>query len=74
MSVLLAGGGLRPGIAVGASNARGEYPRDRPLTPKDLIATVYARLGLDPTTTLPDRLGRPMPIVPSGGEPIRELL
>jgi uncharacterized protein (DUF1501 family) len=74
MSVLLAGGGLRPGIVVGASNARGEVPRDRPLTPKDLIATVYARLGLDPTTTLPDRFGRPMPIIPAGGEPIRELL
>jgi uncharacterized protein (DUF1501 family) len=73
MSVLLAGGGLRPGI-VGASNARGEVPRDRPLTPRDLIATVYARLGLDPSTTFPDHFGRPMPIVPGGGEPIRELL
>ena len=74
MSVLLAGGGLRPGIVVGASNARGEFPQDRPLTPKDLIATVYARLGLDLATTFPDRFGRPMPIIPGGGEPIRELL
>jgi hypothetical protein len=74
MSVLLAGGGLRPGIVVGSSNARGEFPRERPLTPADLIATVYDRLGLDPATTLHDRLGRPMPLVPAGGEPIRELL
>jgi hypothetical protein len=74
MSVLLAGGGLRPGTVVGSSNAKGESPRDCPLTPKDLIATVYARLGIDPATTFPDLLGRPMPVVPSGGRPIRELL
>ncbi|MBX6314245.1 MAG: DUF1501 domain-containing protein [Isosphaeraceae bacterium] len=74
LSVLLAGGGLRPGIVVGASNARGEVPRERPVTPKDLIATLYARLGIDLTMTFPDRLNRPMPVVPVGGEPIRELL
>ncbi|HEX8202209.1 MAG TPA: DUF1501 domain-containing protein [Isosphaeraceae bacterium] len=74
MSVLLAGGGLRPGVVVGASNARGEVPRERPLTPKDLIATIHAQLGLDPATAFPDRLKRPIPIVPVGGEPIRELL
>jgi uncharacterized protein (DUF1501 family) len=74
MSVLLAGGGLRPGVVVGASNARGEVPRERPVTPKDLIATLYTKLGLDPSTAFPDRQGRPIPIVPAGGEPIRDLL
>ena len=74
MSVLLAGGGLRPGIVVGASNARGEVPRDRPVTPQDLLATIYARLGIDPETAFPDRVNRPIAVVPTGGEPIRELL
>jgi hypothetical protein len=74
MSVLLAGGGLRLGVVVGASNARGEVPRERPLTPKDLLATLYTRLGVDPAAALPDRVNRPIAIVPAGGEPIRELL
>ena len=74
MSVLVAGGGLQSGVVVGASNARGEVPRESPVTPGDLLATVYARLGLDLTTTFVDRLGRPIPIVPAGGKVIRELL
>jgi uncharacterized protein (DUF1501 family) len=74
MSVLLAGGGLTPGIVVGSSNARGEIPRERPVTPKDLLATIYARLGVDPEAAFPDRVNRPIAVVPAGGEPIRELL
>ena len=74
MSVLVAGGGLQSGVVVGASNARGEVPHESPVTPADLLATVYARLGLDLTTTFVDRLGRPIPIVPAGGKVIRELL
>jgi hypothetical protein len=74
MSVLLAGGGLRPGVVVGASNARGEVPSQSPVTPKDLIATLYTRLGIDPATTFRDRLGRPVPVVPAGGKAIQELL
>ncbi len=74
MSVLVAGGGLKPGIVVGASNARGEVPADRPVTPKDLLATLYHRLGLDPDAAFPDRVNRPIAIIPPGGEPIRELL
>jgi hypothetical protein len=74
MSVLLTGGGLRPGVVVGASSARGEVPRDSPVTPRDLIATLYTRLGIDPATTFLDHLGRPVPIVATGGKAIRELL
>jgi hypothetical protein len=74
MSVLLAGGGLKPGVVVGASSARGETPSERPVMPRDLIATLYARLGIDPATLLTDRLGRPMPVVAPGGAPIAELL
>jgi hypothetical protein len=74
MSVLVAGGGLQSGVVVGASNARGEVPHASPVTPKDLIATVYARLGINLETTFLDRFGRPVPIVPAGGRVIRELL
>ena len=73
MSMLLAGGGMPTGQVVGATNAKGEYPIERPLKPEDLWATVYRHLGIDYTQSFPDRAGRPMPILPDG-EPIRELL
>jgi hypothetical protein len=72
-SVMLAGGGLKGGVVVGASNARGEVPADRPLTPSDVLATIYHVLGIDPTQTFLDHTGRPVPIL-DGGTPIRELL
>ena len=73
MSAALAGGGLRSGVVVGRSNARGEEPVECPLGPEDLLATIYHVLGIDHRQTLPDRLGRPIPILPKG-EPIRALL
>ncbi len=72
MSVLVSGGGMRCGQVVGSTNAKGEHPQDRPLTPEDLWATVYRHLGIDSETTFPDYNGRPLPILPRG-EPIREL-
>jgi hypothetical protein len=74
MSVLVAGGGLRVGQVVGSTNSRGEHPKDRPLRPTDLWATVFRHLGIDWLgTSFPDFTGRPLPILPSG-EPIKELL
>src|SRR5205085_4248196 len=72
MSALVSGGGLRAGQVVGSTMARGEYPKDRPLTPKDLLATVYRHLGIDPRHEFKDHAGRPIPIL-ADGEPIREL-
>lgn len=66
MSVAMAGGGLRMGQAVGASNANGEYPVARPCTPGDVLATMYQVLGIHPETELPDREGRPMRVLPEG--------
>ncbi len=37
---------------------------ERPVSPKDVLATVYHLLGIDPETTLTDRIGRPLPLVP----------
>jgi hypothetical protein len=74
MSVLISGGGMRMGQVVGSTNAKGEHPKDRPLTPNDLWATMFHHLGIDPLhTAFPDHTGRPMSILPDG-EPIRELL
>lgn len=72
-SALVSGGGLRMGQVIGATNRRGEYPDDRPLTPQDLLATIYRHLGIDPRAEFHDLAGRPIPIL-SRGEPIRELI
>lgn len=73
MSVLVSGGGLRMGQVVGSTDAHGAHPKDRPLTPNDLWATVYRHLGISPEESVLDHSGRPMPILPFG-EPIRELI
>ena len=64
---------MRTGQIVGATNGRGEYPVERPLSPNDLWATVYKFLGIDYTESIPDYQGRPMPILPFG-EPIEEIM
>lgn len=73
ISVMLAGGGLRTGQVVGATNARAEHPIERPLTPDDVLATVYHVLGIDPSISFPDHAGRPTPIL-DVGRPIAELI
>lgn len=73
MSVLLSGGGIPTGEVIGATNSKGEYPSQRPLTPNDFWATIYRHLGIDSDHAWPDLSGRPMPILPFG-EPIRELV
>jgi hypothetical protein len=73
MSIALAGGGLRVGQVLGASSSKGETPRDRPIGPTDVLATIYRHLGIDPAGHTEDRTGRPFAILP-GGEPIRELI
>jgi hypothetical protein len=70
---VLGGGGLRTGLAVGATNERGERPQTRPVTPGDMWATLYGVLGIDPRTVFHDRIGRPHPVLPEG-TPIRELV
>jgi uncharacterized protein (DUF1501 family) len=71
-TALLSGGGLRTGQVVGSTNARGEYPKERPHTPQDLLATIYRHLGIDYRGELLDLAGRPVPIL-AEGQPISEL-
>ena len=73
MSMLVTGGGMRTGQIIGATNARGEHPVERQLSPNDLWATVYRHLGIDYDDSFPDLQGRPMPILPFGS-PIDEIL
>lgn len=64
-SAVVAGGGIRGGQVVGSTDAKGEAPRDRPVTPQDLLATLYANLGIDPHASVSDSEGRPLPILPN---------
>jgi hypothetical protein len=73
MSALIAGGGLQMGQAVGASSARGEYPKDRRVTAPRVLATIYRALGIDPSRTFPNGSGRPMYVL-DDRERIPELL
>ncbi len=73
MSLCLAGGGLRHGQVIGASDIDGGEIKDRPVTPADLAATVYRHMGVPLDTTYSNTSGRPLYIVEEGGEPLREL-
>jgi len=71
-SVALAGGGVRGGQVVGASDADAGAPADRPVTPQDLLATIYHSLGIDGKQYLTSPDGESRALV-EDGEPIREL-
>jgi uncharacterized protein (DUF1501 family) len=62
-SSIVAGGGTARGRVVGASDRQAGDVADRPISPKDLLATMYHLLGIDHHTLLQDRLGRPLPLV-----------
>ena len=69
---VLAGGGVKPGYIHGASDKIGAYPTRDPVTPDDLAATIFALLGIDPSTEIRDKLNRPFPI--AKGQPIRDII
>ncbi len=71
---LMAGGGMKTGQAIGATNRLGEYAAERPVDVQEVVATAYRNLGIDPmNTTLSDPTGRPQFLVDIR-EPIRELV
>jgi uncharacterized protein (DUF1501 family) len=66
-SMLWAGGGIKTGNVIGATDRRGEYVIDRRVGPADFLATLYHHLGIDyEKVTLPDGTGRPVHIVQDG--------
>ena len=73
MSMCLAGGGLRHGQVIGATERDGGQIRERRVTPGDLAATIYRHLEVPLDATWQDNRGRPHSIVQENGQPIAEL-
>lgn len=71
-SSVLAGGGIQGGVVHGSSDRFAAYPASLPTNPKDLAATIYHCLGIDPELQLADHLGRPLTICE--GTPIQPIL
>jgi hypothetical protein len=69
----IAGGGLRMGQVVGATDRYGEKPKGKGFTVQNVLATLYAVLGIDTAQTFPDHAGRPQYVL-DDREPIAELL
>jgi uncharacterized protein (DUF1501 family) len=72
-SVLFAGAGVPGGQIVGASDAIGAFPTERPVSPKDLAATLYQFFGIDPFQEYRSVEGRPFKVLDEG-QAIGELL
>jgi hypothetical protein len=68
-----AGGGVARGRVIGKTDRIAARVIERPLTAKDVLATIYHLVGIDPHRTLTDRLNRPVPLVPYG-DVIQEML
>lgn len=67
-SSVVAGGGFRGGTVVGATDAHGAEVIERPVHPRDLIASIYELLGIDPESSLPNECGLDVPILPPAGD------
>jgi hypothetical protein len=65
-SALLAGGGVVRGKVVGRSDKIADSVAERPVSPKDVLATLYHLLGIDTHIMVADRTGRPMPLLSEG--------
>lgn len=72
-TLALAGGGLKMGQVIGESASKVDVPKTRPVTPQDLMATVFNVLGIDQKVHFPSPAGRPTPMIEKG-QPISELV
>jgi hypothetical protein len=66
MCVLFAGGGLKVGQVIGATDSRAAFPSTMPYSPRDVLATMYHQMGIDWKDVFHDQTNRPMPILPDG--------
>jgi hypothetical protein len=73
-SALIAGGGCKVGQVIGSTDSLGAYALDRPIHFREVLATMYQHLGIDPTTFLRDISNRPVPVLAGQHEPIREII
>ena len=72
-SVLLAGAGIQGGTIYGASDDQAAFIKEKPVHIRDICATIYHLLGIDPEMPVFDRAGRPVPIA-HGGQPVYDIL
>ncbi len=72
LQILPQGGGIARGNVVGKSDKWAAVPAERPVSPKDILATIYHLLGIDHHQTITDRIGRPLPLVE--GQVVQEML
>lgn len=70
-SAVVAGGGFKGGHVVGASDARGEEVRERPVYPMDMLASIYTQLGIDLNAKLPHPQGTAVHVAPGKEEGVR---
>jgi uncharacterized protein (DUF1501 family) len=70
-SVLVAGGGFRGGHVVGASDAKAEEVKDRPVYPVDLLGSIYALCGIDAQARLPHPMGTEAHVLPAASEGVK---
>jgi hypothetical protein len=70
---LLAGGGPRTGQVVGSTDSTAAQARDYPIHYRDVLATIYHNLGIDPHAMVYDIAGRPAPILPAEARPISKV-
>ncbi|HVJ87211.1 MAG TPA: DUF1501 domain-containing protein [Caulifigura sp.] len=73
-SVLVAGGGMPEGLVIGSTDKTAAYAQDRPIHYRDVLATIYHNLGIDPHDFVRDISERPVSILPDDARPIRELV
>ena len=73
-SVVMAGGGVPRGLALGSSDATGESPLERPIRPEDIAHTVYRLMGIDPSVELHTSDGRPIRVGHIDGQAIPEIV
>jgi hypothetical protein len=72
-SAILAGGGMRTGQVIGSTDSSAATAKEHPVHYRDVLATVYRNLGLDPHAMVYDVSGRPNPILPADARPIDKL-
>jgi hypothetical protein len=65
---------VQSGQVIGSSDSVGEGPKDRPVTPTDLAATIYTLLGVDPKHELHTKDGRPIRVAPYEAEVVSEII
>jgi hypothetical protein len=73
-SALVCGGGMRMGQVIGSTDTIAAEARDHPVHYRDVLATIYHNLGIDPHAMVTDVAGRPIPILPPEARPIAKLL